>query len=109
MACLAAGFGVFLGAGFGVFLGALPRLFLSLSVLVALTGWVATQNFGGILTGSSSDVGTGPVLIVLALAFWPVGAQARSRRPGQQRTAAAPPLGSAEREAQPATGGDAVG
>jgi len=65
VACLAVGFGAFLGVGFGAFLGvgfgaflaALPRLFLSLSVQIALAGWAAVQNFGGILTGSATDVG----------------------------------------------------
>jgi hypothetical protein len=48
---------------------------------------VAVQNLGGILTGSSVDVGTGPVLILLALAFWPaVGAP---RPPDRQARAAA--------------------
>jgi hypothetical protein len=70
-----------LAVGFAVFLGFLPRLFLSLSVLIALAGWVGVQNLGGILTGSASDVGTGPVLILLALAFWPA---AGARRPPVQ-------------------------
>jgi hypothetical protein len=90
-ACLAVGFGVFLGAGFGAFLGALPRLFLSLSVLIALAGWVAMENLGGILTGSTTDVGTGPVLILLALTFWPL-AWARSQRAGEPHAAEAPAL-----------------
>jgi hypothetical protein len=109
VACLAVGFGVFLGVGFGTFLAALPRLFLSLGALIALAGWVAVENLGGILTGSTTDVGTGPVLILLTLAFWPVRARARSRQTGQQRAAGAPPLAPAQREAQPATGGDLAG
>jgi len=109
VACLAVGFGVFLGAGFGAFLAALPRLFLSLGVLIALAVWVAVQNLGGILTGSAADVGAGPVLILLALAFWPAGARARSRRAGRQRAAGAPPLAPAQREAQPAAGSDPAG
>ena len=68
-----------LAVGFTVFLGALPRLFLSLSLLLALAGWVAMENLGGILTGSSADVGTGPVLILLALAFWPLAGTRRWR------------------------------
>jgi len=78
-----------LAVGFAVFLGFLPRLFLSLSVLIALAAWVAVQNFGGILSGSSTDVGTGPVLVLLALAFWPSGA--RRPRTRQPRAAAAAP------------------
>jgi len=79
---------VCLAAGFTVFLGFLPRLFLSVSVLVAGTGWVATENLGGILTASTADIGTGPVLILLALAFWPA---ASARRPVGQQLAAQPP------------------
>jgi len=101
VACLAVGFGVFLGAGFGVFLGALPRLFLSLAALIALAGWAAIQNLGGILTGSTTDVGTGPVLILLALTFWPVGPWARSQRPGGRRAAEASALPLPQRDAQP--------
>jgi len=65
--------------GFTVFLGAWPRVFLSLVMLVALVDWVVFQNFGGIYTGASTDVGTGPVLILLAMAFWPLRA-ARARQ-----------------------------
>ncbi len=79
-----------LAVGFMVFLGAWSRLFLSLSILLALAGWVAGQNLGVILTGSSTDVGTGPVLIVLALAFWPAG-RARGR-PEEPREGAAASL-----------------
>ena len=60
--------------GFTVFLGAWPRVFLSLVMLAALVDWVVFQNFGGISTGASTDVGTGPVLILLACAFWPLRA-----------------------------------
>jgi hypothetical protein len=93
-----------LAAGFTVFLGALPRLFLSLSALIALAGWVAMENLGGILTGSTADVGTGPVLILLALAFWPL-AGTRSWLAREPRGAEAPSLPAPQREAQPATGG----
>lgn len=105
VACLGVGFGVFLGVGFGVFLAALPRLFLPLGVLIALAGWVAVQNLGGILTGSATDVGTGPVLILLALAFWPA-ARARTRRASQQPAAGAPAPPAHQRQAQPAAEGD---
>jgi hypothetical protein len=40
-------------------------------MVMALAVWAGTQNFGGIFTGSSTDVGTGPAWILLALAFWP--------------------------------------
>lgn len=68
---------VCLAAGFGVFLGAWPRVFLALAMLTVLAGWVVFQNFAGIYTGAATDVGTGPILILLACAFWPAG---RARR-----------------------------
>ena len=67
-----------LAIGFMIFLGWLPRLALSLSILIALAAWVGAENLGGILTGSATDVGTGPVWILLALAFW---SAARTRVP----------------------------
>jgi hypothetical protein len=72
--------GVCLVIGFMIFLGWLPRLSLMLSILLVLAAWVATQNLGGILTGSSTDVGTGPVWLLLAVAFWPA---ARVSAPGR--------------------------
>jgi len=90
-----------LAVGFAVFLGVLPRLFLSLGVLVALAAWVAVQNLGGILTGSSTDVQTGPVLIMLALAFWPLSRARRWWAAAPAPTAAADP--SARRDEAPHT------
>jgi hypothetical protein len=108
VACLAVGFGAFLGAGFGAFLGRMPRLFLSLGAVIALAGWVGMQNLGGILTGSATDVGTGPVLILLALAFWPL-ARTRTQRARETRAAEAPSGPAPQSEAQPAAGRDPVG
>ncbi len=56
-------------------------------------------------SGSTSDVGTGPVLILLALAFWPA-VRARTRRASQQPAAGPPALPARRHEAQPAAGGD---
>jgi hypothetical protein len=47
-----------------------------LAVAVALIIWVAGEDFGGIFAGSATDPNTGPLLILLAVAYWP----ARSRR-----------------------------
>jgi hypothetical protein len=80
---------VCLAAGFAVFLGAWPRVFLPLAMLTALAGWVVFQNFAGIYTGSATDVGTGPVLVLLACAFWPAR---RARRPDEAAAEAAPPV-----------------
>ena len=93
-----------LAVGFAVFLGALPRVFLWLSALIALAGWVAMENLGGILTGSTTDVGTGPVLILLAVAFWPAGGRAGRWLARPQPAAAASDQPEPGREAQPAAG-----
>jgi hypothetical protein len=97
-----------LAVGFTIFLAALPRVFLSLSALIALAGWVAMENLGGVLTGSTSDVGTGPVLILLALAFWPL-AGTRGRPAGRQPVAEALSLPAPQREPQPAADGGPAG
>jgi hypothetical protein len=48
------------------------RAALVLAGLVAAVIWVVGENFGGILTGSGTDPNTGPLLILLAAAYWPV-------------------------------------
>jgi hypothetical protein len=60
---------------------------LSLGIVITLAAWAAVENFGGILTGSSTDVGTGPAWVLLALAFWPA-ARTRGSRAGQPAPAA---------------------
>lgn len=62
-----------LPAGLAVSLGFAPRLLLLTSAAIALAGGVAFENLGGILTGATTDVGSGPVLILLirAAAGWP--------------------------------------
>jgi hypothetical protein len=66
------------------------------------------QNLGGILTGSATDVGTGPVLILLALAFWPLG-RTTKRKTEQQRASGESRPAALQREAQPASGHDPAG
>jgi hypothetical protein len=47
------------------------RAAIVLAVAVAAALWLA-QGLGGILTGSATDPDTGPLLALLALAFWPL-------------------------------------
>jgi hypothetical protein len=47
---------------------------LTLAILVAVAIWVIGQALGGILTGMSTDPGSGPLLALLALAYWPARA-----------------------------------
>jgi hypothetical protein len=49
------------------------------SIVVAFTLiWVLVQNFGGILAGDATDPNSGPLVIVFALAYWPVTQSRRS-------------------------------
>jgi len=45
---------------------------LVLAILMAAVIWVAGQALGGVLTGASTDPGSGPLLALLAVAYWPV-------------------------------------
>ena len=55
------------------------RAAVILAVVVAAVIWVVGENFGGILTGSGTDPNTGPLLMLLAAAYWP--ATRRKARP----------------------------
>lgn len=50
------------------------RAVIVLAIAVAAALWLA-QGLGEVLTGSATDPGTGPLLALLALAFWPVKAE----------------------------------
>ena len=47
------------------------RAALVLAVVVAAVIWVVGENFGGILSGSGTDPNSGPLLMLLAAAYWP--------------------------------------
>jgi hypothetical protein len=47
------------------------RAVLILAIVVAAVIWVVGENFGGILAGSGTDPNTGPLLMLLAAAYWP--------------------------------------
>jgi hypothetical protein len=53
------------------------RATLALALVVALVLWLA-EGLGGILTGSGTDPNSGPLLALLAIAYWPL------RRAGHQ-------------------------
>jgi hypothetical protein len=67
--CVTVALGVFLPAPAG-------RVTIGLAIVTAAVIWVVGQNFGMILAGSATDPNSGPLLILLALAYWP-----RRRRP----------------------------
>src|SRR5580693_658779 len=53
------------------------RAAVVLAVAIAAALWLA-QGLGGILTGSATDPDTGPLLALLALAFWPLASTAET-------------------------------
>lgn len=65
----------------GVFLptGA-ARAVIAAAGLLSVLIWVAGQDFGGIFTGAATDPNSGPLLVLLAVAFWPGGAGASGLR-----------------------------
>ena len=62
----------------GILYPATARPALALAMIAGLSIWVIGENFGDILTGTGTDPNSGPLLILLATAYWPL--QARSRR-----------------------------
>jgi hypothetical protein len=67
----------------GIF-GPVPaaRAAVVLAIVVALVIWVVGENFGGMLTGSGTDPNSGPLLALLAIAYWPSGTGRISRVSG---------------------------
>ncbi|HUY47530.1 MAG TPA: hypothetical protein VMV92_17650 [Streptosporangiaceae bacterium] len=56
------------------------RATLVLAIVMAAAIWVAGEALGGILTGAGTDPNSGPLLILLALAYWPAR---NALRPGR--------------------------
>jgi hypothetical protein len=70
----------------GVFAPATTRPALVLAVIISAAIWVLGQSLGEIATGQATDPNTGPLLILLALAYWPL---ARRRSPASPAVPAA--------------------
>ena len=62
----------FLLIGLAIYTPATTRPALVLAALTAAAIWILTENLGGILTGTGTDPDTGPLLILLAAAYWPL-------------------------------------
>jgi hypothetical protein len=63
------------GIAIGVYLPRpLAKASLVLAILVALVIWIVAQAFGGILASGATDPNSGPLLVLLALAYWPASA-----------------------------------
>jgi hypothetical protein len=72
---VAAGFAAaFAAVAVGVFLPATVRPALVLAAVAAVALWVTGEDFGALLSGSATDPNTGPLLVLLAVAFWPSAA-----------------------------------
>jgi hypothetical protein len=56
--------------------GARPMLALAMVVFAVI--WVRIQNFGGVLTDQGTDPSSAPLIILLALMFWPLTASRMS-------------------------------
>jgi hypothetical protein len=50
------------------------RASLVLAIVVALVIWVVAEALGGILASGATDPNSGPLLVLLALAYWPTSA-----------------------------------
>ncbi len=59
-----------------------------LAIVVAALIWVFGEAFGTILTGGGTDPNSGPLLILLALAYWPLSRMATVPRPAAGPAAA---------------------
>ena len=60
---------------------------LALSLAIALIYFIVGQGMGGVLTGTGTDPGTGPLLILVSV--YPVGhRRQRTARPAHPREAA---------------------
>lgn len=68
---------LFAAVAAGALIPAAVRPALIAGGLAALAMFAIGQDFGGIATGQGTDPGTGPLLILLAVACWPAAAPAR--------------------------------
>jgi hypothetical protein len=58
-------------AAAGVLVPVTTRPALLLAMAAALAAWGLGQGFGEIFSGAATDPGTGPLLVLIALAYWP--------------------------------------
>ncbi len=81
-AAIAAGTAGLSGAiGLAAFSGRLSKAALALSAALALVYFIIGQGLGGVLTGSGTDPGTGPLLLLLAISIYPIQHSRRAHTP----------------------------
>jgi hypothetical protein len=61
---------VFSFAAAGVWVSAAARPAIAVAVIAALFVWGAGEQFGQLFSGTATDPNTGPLLVLIALAFW---------------------------------------
>jgi hypothetical protein len=54
-----------------------PGLTRPALIVAAVVIWVTGEQFGAIFSGQATDPNTGPLLILIAAAFWPLRGHAR--------------------------------
>jgi hypothetical protein len=60
----------------GIFLSApAARVTIVLAVVVSALIWIVAQDLGELLARGATDPNSGPLLILVALAYWPLGSQ----------------------------------
>lgn len=59
-----------------------PRRWLGLGIATSVVFWVVGQGLGGVLNWGSTDPGTAPLVVLLALVAWPRRSFERHRQPG---------------------------
>jgi hypothetical protein len=70
-----------------VYVRPVTRPLLLLAIAVSLAMWVVAQDFGELATGDATDPNSGPLLVLLALCFWPIMPTAAPPRSGPPTSA----------------------
>jgi uncharacterized membrane protein AbrB (regulator of aidB expression) len=47
------------------------RITTAVAVALGIGIWILGENFGGLFTGSGTDPNSGPLLVLIAAAYWP--------------------------------------
>ncbi len=62
----------------------MPAVYTQTAIVLVIVAfsfvWVAVQNFGGIVAGGATDPNSGPLIVLLALVYWPMTHQRRPVR-----------------------------
>jgi hypothetical protein len=61
------------------------------AIALALVIWLVGEDLGDIFTGRGTDPNTGPLLVLLALAYWPRRPAGQPKPAGEQRVVLALP------------------